>query len=33
MLALADVMNLFTHEFSGLGGCRLSFGLVFPRPL
>jgi hypothetical protein len=30
MLALADVMHLFAHEFSGLGRCRFALPPVAP---
>jgi hypothetical protein len=33
MLTLADVLHLLAHEFAGLRGGRLSFGLVPPCPL
>jgi hypothetical protein len=32
MLAFANVMHLFPHEFSGLRGWRFAFTRIFPCP-
>jgi len=33
MLSFADMMHFFAHEFSSLGGRRLSFPRILASPL